>query len=331
MEDDFPLTRTDKQYTDIENFKKYEFRTCIAYELAIRNKEVIELVIDGFNEYIEIDINQEMESPEDWFKMPYAGKYFKELRDSFFMPQALYLKYHFFSDVWKRIEELINQKEAYYKKLKEINEYPIKERIKILENKKDIRMLPQLIFNNEEYSSKNFMYGDGKVFNTIDRRTSIFSETLYHVEDGEEEKITAQLIQPNFSRPNLISFWKTIERDIRINLELPTEEIISFIKEVKKEFKSNRETFLNIEQLFNLNNKGNINITYGAKRIADMLFIYDYITHKINLTPNDNPKAILTAHKIELELMLDKKIDGIIKDYYLIEKIINNCEYKKLI
>jgi len=339
-DDEFTLTRNNKQYVDIENFKEYEFRTCIAYELAIRNKEVIEFITNGFTEYIEMDINEEMKEPtlQELGAMKYSGKYFKKLRDTYFMPQALYLKYHFFSDVWEEIETLINQHEAYYKRLKEIvqdmqmeNRCLTEEEEKFCKNKKDIKMLVSLIFDNKEFNSKNFMYGDGKVCNTINRRTSLFSEALYHVEDGREEKITAQLIEPNFSRPKLISFKKTVERDIRVNLELPTKEIISFIEELKKEFKNNRETFLNIEQLFNSSTKEKGNITYGKKRVADMLFIYDYITHEIICVPNDNPKAILLAHKEKLESVLNKKIDGIIKDYYLIEKIINNCEYKKII
>lgn len=39
----YPINRSDKVYLEIENFEDYELTNCIAYEMAIRNDEVIHL------------------------------------------------------------------------------------------------------------------------------------------------------------------------------------------------------------------------------------------------------------------------------------------------
>ena len=52
--------RKDPIYKEIEEFKDYEFTNCIAYEMAIRNKEVQKVIID-FDKCISIDSNEYFE------------------------------------------------------------------------------------------------------------------------------------------------------------------------------------------------------------------------------------------------------------------------------
>jgi hypothetical protein len=40
------ISRHEKQYIDIEDFKDYELTNCISFEMAIRNKEALRLATD---------------------------------------------------------------------------------------------------------------------------------------------------------------------------------------------------------------------------------------------------------------------------------------------
>ena len=52
--------RSDSIYKEIEEFEDYEYSNCIAYEMAIRNKEVQKVIID-FDKCISIDSNEYFE------------------------------------------------------------------------------------------------------------------------------------------------------------------------------------------------------------------------------------------------------------------------------
>jgi len=43
------ILRDTKQYNDVENFKPYELTNCIVFEMAIRNKEVVDKLIEFYN------------------------------------------------------------------------------------------------------------------------------------------------------------------------------------------------------------------------------------------------------------------------------------------
>jgi len=79
------INRNDKQYIDVENFVDYEFTSCIAYEMAIRNDRVIELLKNQLK-YIERN-NNLMDSD-----------ILDELLEKFYINE-FYLSYHFFSDI----------------------------------------------------------------------------------------------------------------------------------------------------------------------------------------------------------------------------------------
>lgn len=85
------INRNDKQYLEIESFEDYEFTSCMAYEMAIRNNRVIELIknnleyINGNNRLFDSDIEMEL-----------LEKYYIN---------EIYLNYHFFSDVVNINEE----------------------------------------------------------------------------------------------------------------------------------------------------------------------------------------------------------------------------------
>jgi len=301
------LNRGDKQYTDIEKFKKYELTTCIAYEMAIRNDEVIKLVNKAFRAYIDKDLKEDIE-PKDWRSTKYSGKYFKELRDKYLFSQDLYLKYHFFSSLWEEISELFEKNNFYNKELKGILEIIKKESRKFNKNEKDylcsikpinIRMLASLIFNEKKIHKYKDTHKDkDTIYTFLERDTLIFREKIYHIEDDEEEKITKNSIEPNYSRPSLFTFYKSVEKDIKLNLAMPKDELIDFIEKIKSEYDKNHKSIMSISELlgeelepfrdmiFKENNNPLLDrktkkqmratsFTSNAFKMADILFIYD--------------------------------------------------------
>lgn len=79
------LTRDLKQYRDVETFEEYEFTSCIAYEMAIRNDKVIEII-----------------KHKDKMEL-----FFFELTDYCFNHWNVpYLDYHFFDNSIEHITEI---------------------------------------------------------------------------------------------------------------------------------------------------------------------------------------------------------------------------------
>ena len=61
------LARSDNKYTDIEKFKTYELTPCIAYEMAIRNEDVIGI-------FKRLDIVTEMMSRDEYLYKRYISE-----------------------------------------------------------------------------------------------------------------------------------------------------------------------------------------------------------------------------------------------------------------
>lgn len=79
------LNRYDNQYTDIENFKDYELTNCIAYEMAIRNNQVMQLIRNDLLFKKENNSLSCSTSTSLLLKNFYINEY--------------YLAYHFFEDI----------------------------------------------------------------------------------------------------------------------------------------------------------------------------------------------------------------------------------------
>lgn len=91
------LKRSDRQYTEVEEFEEYEFTSCIAYEMAIRNPRVIELTIEllinQHKKFDDDDISKELEKYEDELFLEYG------IVDEFWH------KYHFFEEANKIFDD----------------------------------------------------------------------------------------------------------------------------------------------------------------------------------------------------------------------------------
>ena len=212
----------------------------------------------------------------------------------------------------------------------------------------------------------------------MEKQTDLYSERLYHKEDDKSEEVTRQSIEPSYARPTITNFFKSKERDIRLNLELPKKELGDFIERLKDESTDGKVSFLSVDELFNAGTDEKNKPSYTGKRLADMLFIYDYVTHKLDYAKNNNnelkkkcdeeiciiengnyttwsdklvqienvkeffrgsyseevtPKNIISNKDNNEFLMkvIKKNTRTIEDDYYIINQLIENCEYKKLL
>ena len=246
--------RGDKQYTDVEKFEKYELTYCIAYEMAIRNDEVIEAIYSFYNNYRNYDIYDCFVLSTDDFKKCYNDA--QKLMSFYINPLSLYLDYHLFTNINKDIKEL--------------KEYDNKTNSNFLTHRlKRILYTPIQDYYHEEIDPLKKI--------VIYKQTPLYTEFISHLrEDEEEMRIHHNSITPNYSRPLTLSFNDIKERNIVLNLALPTSELVDFIEKVKSEYDKNQSIIKNVHQLLNKDlNPISTKLPNIQNRYSDMFFCYD--------------------------------------------------------
>jgi len=296
------LNRSDKQYTNIEKFKKYELTYCIAYEMAIRNDEVINSVKSFVNNYIDYDrFLKEAIYDSDLFKK--CDDDSQKLMNFFLNPFNLYLDYHFFDDINQKIKTIEIEEQKGLNKV--FN--PIR------------RILYKKLDNYYDISEYNNIFSEHK-------QTSLYISTIAHKKKKKKgtRKVTRNDIEPNYSRPLSPSFKEIKERRFILNLALPTAELLSFVEEFKNMYDKDNTIVKNVYELFENKKNKNINLPNIQNNYADMFFIYDCrklgytqakIQSKIDRYYEDldtnNPtiqlKTISKYHKISIEYIDNKK------------------------
>ena len=257
------LNRGDKQYTDVENFKKYELTHCIAYEMAIRNDEVIKTVEAFVKGYIKEYANQYKIVPLSTLDYPNTiALYSQKLLNHMINPLQLHLEYHFFNDINKIISDIKIESEdgVLFNEGTDFLFFPSKPRE-----------------YNREHHVDNYDY---KTQLKITEHCIVY--TIHRYDTVEKwSTIMNRSLEPIYSRPLNIDEREAKYRNIKLNMALPTKELEDFIKKAKEEYNSNQNDFLSIEELLNgVSEKENIKLP--QKRYADLLFCYD--CHKLGYT-----------------------------------------------
>jgi len=292
------LKRSDKQYTDIEKFKKYELTHCIAYEMAIRNDNIIKSIKDFLYEYSLLNTPTYKEANS--FIENYKHR---ELFNDFFInPYALYLDYHFFKDTKELIKNIPNFKNS---------EFNIFFNPKALyQNKNNID-----VYAEEQLEKHYFM--------------SQLTNNLFHYDLTTSLNDTlSNRITPNYSRPlDVVKSWSR-EKDILLNMALPTDELINFIELLKrnKDFKSLSKSiydFFNIEDEINTKSLPNIH-----KNFANLFFCYD--SYKLGLDSKRIKKKI-EDYRYDFPNYTSIKITTIDKYISLAKEYIDNQKYRQLV
>lgn len=242
----------DQIYKEVESFEDYEYTNCIAYEMAIRNGKVKQLLekIDNLpmyhdkyeESYCPIEYDEIDEELEKYYFIDYKIRkhlkftyesYLKEYHEIFFK-RAKYVKVMqiiekkvFGKDI---IEELTNYEEKvsnyFYKNLEKISF--VYDKYTTEENKthSNSRRLMKKIYG---------IRGDGQFIEEDEEKKAIIENRAFLV----------------FKRPRLLipqDLDKTIA--LTINLNLPQEELKAYIEHIKREYDKSNSIIKNpLEQL----------------------------------------------------------------------------------
>lgn len=319
------LKRNDKIYKNIEDIKSFEFTHCLAYEFAMRNRKVNELL--NFLDFLFMYYNQTIYPKKDFDNdefnklKTYCKKILHDFNKIDSYKEIMNLEYKDIQFICNLVVEALIEElyEKYYVIYKNDLEFSdnIYNKNKFIERDRELTKLSQeempnnpcinVVNNNPFYNS--YQEAD------INKKTFIFN-TIY----------------PNF---------KTAMRDfsdtkVTLNLSLPEKDLLSFISIIKKDYDDKDSSIKHIYELlgeeFNIGFEELKNLT--KKEWADYFFIYDYIKEtedKSITTTYQKLQEIFTfmyGYKIEKtseEIKNDKRKRDNSKF-----KIISSEEYNKL-
>jgi hypothetical protein len=243
--------RGDPKYKEIENFKLYELTQCIAYEMGIRNVVVKDLLdkLNYFSERISYLING-----EQTISHPAPEKY-----NEYSKLGILHLGELIEEHEKRLIDEYLLYPHEHNSESKEINNY--------LTIRKILHNTPE----KPEYDYK-WNYSDNQGFRIYQ---GIFTNsTTYDMSH----------IFTNFKR----QVKHVNKAEITLNMSLPKKEILAYISHVldtlslsnKKKFKSSLELLFG--EIFDEAEKtSHFPKKPTASKMADLLFIYDYVTFRL--------------------------------------------------
>lgn len=200
--------RSDNIYKEIENFEDYEYTNCIAYEMAIRNDEVISLK----NLLIETQFEYQVKDKE-------VEGFTKEFFDLF--------------DYYNKKEKSILKKLEEFG-LDKLSLLPIKFVFKdCIETKKKQNQKEITTILEYEYP-KNTMFGDSM----LKKASSDYDFVQYALRTGqlEDENQIKSNFKSRFIRPVLK--FRHNEFNLKINPNLPLEELKAYIERIKLEYDS---------------------------------------------------------------------------------------------
>jgi len=323
--------RADKQYTDIDNFKKYELTHCIAYEMAIRNDEVINTIDKFIMSFIKND-SQSDKCILSIFEFSDRTAYYSQKLMYFYInPLQLYLEYHFFQDINEVIKKRINYEklndEEYYKERRENGGGSGKHLIR--------HSIEMLLHEPRKKDYSNSFKRKTEELTYEYNHTSLYDSTQsikYDPKTTVQSKRSS--ITPYYSRPLSPDEFKNKNSNFYLNLEAPTDELVDFIKQFKKEYDKDQTIVKNVFELLNTESEEtikDIHLPSIQNKYADMFFIYDcrklgYTQQEIiikiyNYYHDLNPTTTTTAFTAKR-----------IKKYHEIAiKYIDSEEYKHLV
>lgn len=278
--------RNDATYKEIEAFEDYEYSNCIAYEMAIRNDEVKRLI----KEIYDLPLYEYCPYEDEHYELD------KMLEEKYLIDWGI--REHISNTFDIYIEEKHNKYYEYGERVKHIS---------IFHNKKIEKIIPKESFENFMQEG-DFIFNS--FYNNIEKHKMIFDEftteerkthtnskplLIRLISDGigglSEEKEEPKAIIENrklfrFKRPRL-AIPEDIDRTInlKINLNLPENELTEYILKVKREYcKENSIIKSPLEVLGESLKKVNTEIKSKSipkdkekrkKALADAFYVYD--------------------------------------------------------
>lgn len=289
-------------YKEIDSFEKYELTPCIAYEMAIRNKDV-QALLKRYDK-----INHMINDDKYLYKRFYTKDNFQDAKNH---PIQTHLE-EYENCTFEEYETIIVNKLATYKRFIEedykkfIDDYIHKctelsiTELNILKQKIEnelindyliyptgyTRQIPHAddFFGKEEISNSQKNQGTNIVNPKIDSNFYVGLEKIIHNEfiqyqmkHKDSDKYIVNNIIPNFKRQ--INDQEQIT--IPINFSLPRDEIVEYIEKIKK--KLNPKTPLELlgdklKEADSLTSVHGMDFTKGdnpQKKLSNLMYVYD--------------------------------------------------------
>lgn len=344
--------RADTKYTRIENFKPYELTHCIIFEMAGRNKEVRNTIqiLAMTEEVLKIEYRVKPDNDEEYVDLyKLLGK--KDL-----------------IEVSEKEYEELEKKRLHFSKtfIDGINILKNEYYIHYDQNKVNI---PEI---ENPFKEKDF---EGMSFEEIheDFSDALCSPMMKHISGaigkflhGEEYPlyksdhniyegfVTARGINPRcktFDISNINTHFQrkiydTNQINVALNMSLPEDELVEYIKHIKKTLSDKKSKRLKSpnkllgKEVKDAEKTANYPKKPTTKKLADMFFVYDYVTTKLEELTSDSQLMIdeyneekenieksteytTREKKIQLQALLEvheknktpKRIENIFKDF----------------
>ena len=315
--------RSDPIYKEIESFEDYELTQCVAYEMAIRNDDNINLI----NEIV---------------------SYFNAHKDKIFNlikktnSQELNYNNYDYSQEFKTIYKLMSNLELielhqYYGEAK--HNYSIS-----FEN--NFNDIVQLI---REHKDKLNTYSDEILTKTeiTERNGYRICTEIYEHKNCYSGGVT---VEAYFKRPPIkFDAFKSVKANAKIDITRPLDELIAYISHIKKDMETNSDIlkapieYINktlqkaddISKMCSENSRGTLKCFDGRKglkrtqKLADMFFIYDMI--KVGAKKSKILFDLDEYYDPEYKKQTSFHPDTLDKYLLVAKDFIDNLRYKELV
>ncbi len=343
--------RDDPIYQEIESFEDYELTQCVAYEMAIRNKNIIrlkaeidELLSNVSNEHEKYCANEENEiiyqnrlneyeeSVQNAEKNDNALEEMREpcYYDNFYatnrhipliknllaeLKHTYWYRYFYENDILDEIDHR-----------RKFNFFYAKTKIeKLLKEQNKIDSIEFLSFSKDDQIviSKDVFFEDLLIKNIPEGLKKIFDSK----KNISDKRINIKMIAPRTVTSLVIpkKYDKSIK--ININLALPLNELEAQIRLLKNSFDNDSSIIQSPIELLGVELQEaeptkNFPKKPKAVQMADMFFIYDYVTARMQEVEEYNERY-KTVYQEKLHSIKNNK------DLSTIEKKIQELEAKK--
>ena len=315
FEKDYLPKRTENKYKRIEKYEPYELTHCIVYEMAIRNKEVKELIQNITAIKIAQDEVRKIISPR-------VETLFEEKDHN--IPETILQRYKEYEQKYQELISLL--KEKYYIHYNQ-NAVHIPEIENPFKDKDFTGMSGKEIFEDFQDALRAPMtkHISGEIGKFLHGEEYPLYKSDHNIYDGF---VTARGINPRCKTFDISSInthfqrkiYDTNQINVALNMSLSEKELVEYIKHIKRTLiNPNSKKLKSPNKLLGKEVQTAIKTNHypkneNAMNFADMFFVYDYVTNKLKDYSSNGQESVKTEIFDELEAVLKtayylKKLD----------------------
>jgi len=294
--------RDDEIYQEIEALEDFEFTNCIAFEMAIRNKEVKsikkkinKLQIKLAKEYLLIreDDNNQLNITfdriyEEWIE--YQNDKFDDEEDKvepdyqkyILSKNATYLK------IVDYINILLNKYWIRHIYENDILSYSLRP------NKNDVAIgeIRNLFELEKRLREQQIIGYCDKI--TVNDKGEIIKDTNNLLETNSNLELNLNRLYPSIDLLRTLTIPDKYNKNtsLSLNLNLPKDELIAYITKLKDEFDNDNSIIKTPLELLGEDLEPSTNKKINKSLIADKFFIYDYVTARLEQIKQMNEDII---------------------------------------